>query len=419
MRLQQLIARGILGLLALALPSSSAWAAEASAEAHAVDQREACLSCHDFEDAFGASVQHQPFAAAECSACHNPHASRISALLRARPALLCARCHGEIAETMQREHVHQPVSEGRCSSCHDPHASKHEGLLVEDGVELCTSCHEQIGGWQERDNQHSPFRKGQCLRCHDPHAGDHPALGVSTEADTCGACHPSSAKFRSDHGGFPVEEARCHQCHDPHASTRSGLFRSYLHAPFDGGDCTTCHAGADSAVPFELVSSQAELCGDCHADQVDAARSAAFPHVSAGGGECTTCHNPHMGEEASLLNGREMTVCLSCHDPGGARSGDEGRFSTHSDLPCSTCHAPHGSEGPLLLANEVIQLCNECHAHDHNVSHPMGVGLLDPRNNRPLDCLSCHGMHEAPAEGYLHADGQGEVCVGCHKEINF
>jgi predicted CXXCH cytochrome family protein len=388
-----------------------------SPAAHTVDQRQACLNCHDL--ALGARVQHPPVEAAECSACHNPHAARLSALLRDRPAMLCGRCHSEMADTLARANVHPPVAEGRCGSCHDPHSSEHDGLLVAAGIEVCSSCHEQIGAWQGRDIQHSPFRRGQCARCHDPHAGNFPALALANSAEICGSCHPSSAKFRTDHGGFPVETAACNQCHDPHASSGAGLFRGTLHAPFDGGDCSTCHAGSGGAAPFALVSGQAELCGDCHEQQVAESVAASFPHVSAGGGSCTSCHNPHAGEGSALLNDDQASVCLGCHDPGGSKSGIEGRFSSHSDLDCAQCHNPHGGNRPLLLAEDPILMCNECHGHQHKVSHPMGADRLDPRNGRPLDCLSCHGIHEAPAEKFLHASGKGELCIGCHKEIQF
>jgi len=386
---------------------------------HSVDQREACLTCHDLDGAFEARVLHAPVEEAQCSACHSPHASRFGSLLRERTVLLCSRCHGEMAAKTDRAQVHAPVADGACTECHAPHASEHAGLLREEGVALCSSCHGEIAEWLGRKTQHSPFRRGQCARCHDPHASDFPALAVDTQAAICGNCHPPSAKFRSDHGGFPVDQAECQQCHDPHASDRLGLFKPNLHAPFEDGDCSVCHSGASGAEPFQLVGSQAELCGDCHDEQVERSRAAPFPHISAGGGGCTACHNPHAGEGAALLQGSGTGVCLSCHDPGGAESGLEGRFSSHESLECAQCHDPHGGDRPLLLATDPIQLCNECHGHQHNISHPMGDEIRDPRGGRPLDCLSCHGIHHSTPAKYLHNDGKGELCVGCHKEINF
>jgi predicted CXXCH cytochrome family protein len=34
-----------------------------------------------------------------------------------------------------------------------------------------------------------------------------------------------------------------------------------------------------------------------------------------------------------------------------------------------------------------------------------------------MDCLSCHGMHDAPHDDYLHRAGERDLCIACHKEI--
>jgi predicted CXXCH cytochrome family protein len=145
-------------------------------------------------------------------------------------------------------------------------------------------------------------------------------------------------------------------------------------------------------------------------------REASFPHVSAGGGSCVDCHNPHAGDTESLLKEPLAETCVSCHDPGGSSSGEEGRYVTHGgELACTSCHNPHGGDRPLLLAEGPIELCGSCHSHEHSVSHPMGEATADPRTGRSMDCLSCHGIHNAPHEKYLHRSGDRELCVGCHK----
>ena len=82
------------------------------------------------------------------------------------------------------------------------------------------------------------------------------------------------------------------------------------------------------------------------------------------------------------------------------------------DLPC-----PHGCEHPLLLASDPVSLCSECHDYEHDASHPMGQGARDPRNGRLMDCLSCHGIHDAPYEKYMHLAGERELCLTCHTEF--
>jgi predicted CXXCH cytochrome family protein len=382
-----------------------------------VDQMAACLSCHDLSASLSARVRHQPAAAGECSACHNPHASRFATLLKGQPGALCGECHGEVQRQLQRPVGHRPAVEGRCASCHEPHGGPHAALLRSPNSELCTSCHGEVGEWQERRLQHGPFAQGRCGVCHEPHGALAPALLKGAEAQICASCHPADARFRQAHRGYPVEQAACHQCHDPHASSGRALLRETLHVPFAGGDCSSCHPRANAATPFALLASQGELCGACHPDQVKASRQAAFSHLSAGGGSCTECHNPHAGEGAALLRGSLQRVCLTCHDPGGARSGLPGRRLTHGrEMECTACHAPHGGAEPLLLARESVELCASCHTHQHNVRHPLGEGTLDPRTGAPMTCLTCHGIHDAPYEFALHLSGDRDLCISCHRD---
>lgn len=383
-----------------------------------VNQLEACGQCHDLEDALSAPVRHEPAASGDCSSCHNPHVSRFEKLLRERPGPLCLECHGDVQAELERPVVHPPVAEGQCASCHEPHGGQHRGLLVAAGADLCVQCHQEVETWRERPVRHVPFAQGRCDACHEPHAGNAPGLLTQEGGASCTQCHAMDAGLRAAHQGYPVERAACQQCHDPHASSRPGLFRQALHAPFEGGDCTTCHPGPNAPDPFATVAPLDRLCGECHEDQVTASREARFPHVSAGGGACVACHNPHTGDGDGLLKADETSLCISCHDPGGARSGQTGRHLTHGDgLSCSTCHAPHGGEQPVLLAKDSIELCGDCHTHQHGVTHPLGEETRDPRNGDPMTCRSCHGLHDAPYEFYLHRSSDHELCISCHKDF--
>jgi predicted CXXCH cytochrome family protein len=129
------------------------------------------------------------------------------------------------------------------------------------------------------------------------------------------------------------------------------------------------------------------------------------------------CHSPHTASGSKMLTGDVREVCLRCHDPGGADSGAPGHFASHGELACNVCHGPHGAEQPLLLIQDPIRLCGACHEHQHSVTHPLGEATLDPRNGQPIDCLSCHGIHDAPYPKYLLRGGDRELCVGCHTEL--
>ncbi len=380
-----------------------------------IDQKAVCLECHDLE--LDAAVAHPPARDGDCSACHNPHVSRFAGLLKERPGPLCLSCHGDLTAGLEQAVVHGPVAEGRCTDCHEPHGGAHGKLLVAEGTDLCRSCHQEIVAWEERPVRHSPFRRDKCFICHESHAAAFPHLSKRAAGETCAMCHPRNAKFSSAHQGYPVEQTACGGCHDPHASSQAGFFRENLHFPFADGECSDCHLPPDAEEPFGLAARQDQLCGDCHDEQVEASREAAFPHVSAGGGACTACHNPHAGDGGGLLNEPLQELCLSCHDPGGAASGEAGRYTGHGDLDCSACHASHGGDRPVLLVAEPLQLCGECHSHQHSVTHPMGEQARDPRNGQPMDCLSCHGVHDAPHPMYLHREGSRELCLACHTDL--
>jgi predicted CXXCH cytochrome family protein len=382
--------------------------------AQEIDQKKVCLSCHDYLEAeITGDTTHPPAADGDCTACHNPHVSRFAGLLRERPGRLCVECHTNLAEELTRHVVHAPVEEGRCVACHAPHGGSHDNLLVAPGAELCSSCHAEVADWQSRPMRHSPFRRNECSTCHEAHASSFAHLSKRPGSDNCMTCHVNDAKFQSAHKNYPVVEADCVGCHDPHASTVAGFFRGQLHFPFAEGDCSDCHGAANSENPFQV---DPNLCGDCHADQVSQSREAVFSHVSAGGTGCTFCHNPHSGDDTALLNQPPEKLCLSCHDPGGSSSGQEGRYTTHAQglVTCTICHAPHGSDQPLLLTSDPVTLCNGCHEHQHNASHPMGEAARDPRNGQLMSCLSCHGVHDAPYEKYMHLDGERDLCLTCH-----
>lgn len=288
--------------------------------------------------------------------------------------------------------------------------------MTQGAETLCASCHADVNEWKGRAVQHAPFADGSCEACHDAHASDASGLLVATGVDLCSSCHSMDASLRRLHGGQPVEKAACQQCHEPHASAKKGLFREAAHAPFASGECSTCHPGPAAADPFATLAPLDELCGGCHAETVEAARQAPFPHVASGGGGCVSCHNPHTGDGA-LLAKEQKSLCAECHDPGGSSSGDETRHLSHGGFECTTCHEPHGGTRPMLLADDVVELCGSCHSHEHGVAHPLGEETRDPRTGTPMDCRSCHGIHRAEGKMYLFESDVRMLCVGCHKDM--
>lgn len=390
----------------------------AAAPAQEIDQLDVCLTCHDdVEQQLKAPMSHPPAQDGECTACHNPHVSRFEGLLQERPGPLCLECHTELQEELSGEFLHGPVAQGRCAECHQPHGGEHESLLKAPVPDLCATCHSQVTAWRHMETQHNPFRREKCNICHLSHGASYHALGKRPTQEACLLCHRNMEKLQPAHGGYWMEKANCIYCHNPHASERPGLFSGKLHPPFEDGDCGICHESATSDEPFALQEVETDLCGECHDEKVEAVREAPFPHLGLGEKGCTACHDPHAGVDTQM-RAPTMKVCLTCHDPGGSSSGEEGRFKTHAeDLDCQTCHNPHGGSQPRLLNEDPITLCGGCHEHQHAVTHPMGETTRDPRNGQPMSCLSCHGIHDAPYPKYLHLSGERDLCLSCHTEL--
>ena len=108
-------------------------------------------------------MEHGPYAARMCTACHEPAAT--NALL-APAEDLCLRCHDLRRD---KKYTHGPLFSGGCLVCHDPHSSQYRNLLVSESDNFCFHCHEQ--GSVERIVGHEGA-EGQCTSCHDAHSSN-------------------------------------------------------------------------------------------------------------------------------------------------------------------------------------------------------------------------------------------------------
>ena len=147
---------------------------------------------------------------------------------------LCFQCHDTFeANVFRKKVVHQPVAEGQCSACHEPHASATSGLLKRSMSELCLTCHNDID--EQPGKSHAPFAKGQCATCHLPHSGDRRALLKADNSAVCLSCHQSSPALRRQHLNRSLDGVDCLECHQPHKSQQVSLLRENLHQPFCRG----------------------------------------------------------------------------------------------------------------------------------------------------------------------------------------
>jgi predicted CXXCH cytochrome family protein len=114
-----------------------------------------------------------------------------------------------------------------------------------------------------------------------------------------------------------------------------------FHSPYQEKDCASCH---DQSTMGRFVSTQPELCYQCHDDFKNTYK---VLHGPVAGGQCTICHSPHQSENENLLIRTGQSLCLYCHDIEQVMVTEE-----HKDIQganCTDCHNPHGGEDKLIL----------------------------------------------------------------------
>ncbi|RKZ14654.1 hypothetical protein DRQ53_11015 [bacterium] len=379
-----------------------------------VNQPDVCYLCHEsVQDQQEAPHVHTAFAEGNCSNCHNPHASKHAALLAGEERDICLSCHAPIAEALTRSTSHSPVERGECTACHDPHASQNSGQLHLPLIEQCTECHAVIADWLKRPMVHEPVASGDCETCHDPHGSEFAALLPGQIVETCRSCHEADAAMNAAHGSPALAESDCTACHDPHSSDGPGLLRSIEHGPFASGNCTTCHGDMDGRTDFRVADIRT-LCERCH---MSTRQFADFPlhHNLDHPRSCVQCHNPHASNVEALLLKRSTDLCAGCHFAEPEREKPRAAYATHDVMDCGECHVPHGGVNENYLRTLSTDLCSDCHTEAHQVSHPVGPDVIDPRTEMAVNCLSCHQLHGADFAKYLPLDPTRDLCLQCHR----
>ncbi len=396
-----------------------------------------CWTCHgNLGPERTMDYQHQPFAANNCTSCHDPHASNFAPVLRAAPRALCVTCH-PIGREINRTYAHQPAAEYRCLECHKPHASDYSGILIAGQRDLCFTCHPSVASLSTMSVQHQPFIGDNCTGCHEPHGADATPLLTESDPQLCYSCHATFPERFSRASHHPVGSVlNCSACHQPHASDTSGLLAatseralcvschadigamSYLsvqHAPFEDEPCTSCHVPHGSPYSPLLLNPQPNLCYICHP-----ALAEAMDKPSHHPDECSRCHTVHASEYPKLLLTQNNNgLCYECH------SGIQPSFvkSSHAQISCQDCHRPHGSRYEALLRGSGPKMCTECHTPlpkymgDGDQSHRASRRFLDIHAAEPLTCTStCHNPHGSK---YVHMTrnypaGKDGLCLQCH-----
>jgi len=380
-----------------------------------VKQPDVCFQCHvDMAETGKLKHVHTAFAAGECSDCHNPHASIHASLLEDDARVLCLSCHEDVKTDLNKMSQHAPVVSGSCLDCHDPHASEFEFQLKRGGAALCAGCHTNIKAWQDEPIVHAPFGAGECTTCHTPHGSDNVKLLSNSPPALCLDCHDVDQTFRAKHGRPGIEKSNCTTCHDPHASPVAGLLRANQHAPFEAGQCESCHISGGSEEPFAIAADVKDLCQGCHGEM--GGKNLKYHHNLDDSRSCLNCHNPHASNVSELLRAKQQDLCLGCHFNGPELTKPKSEYITHNGQACTTCHLPHGADNDKYLKSVGVDLCTGCHEGAHRSSHPVGDDTIDPRTGKQLTCISCHQLHGADFEKYLPLDPTMDLCIQCHKK---
>lgn len=321
------------------------------------NRNEMCLFCHVVEVPAD-SIQHKPFLEGDCLACHDPHGSRETALLRGeRYADSCATCHGDI--TGAHDIVHGPASAGACGACHEPHAAPRPFLLAAEGRDLCLRCHVTTG--LEIDSMrvvHEPAR-GDCRVCHDPHATDNAALLSEDPTTLCTGCHEDIAHTidtaSTKHAAVTTERG-CLNCHASHATDHGALLKNDVNTL-----CFECHNKQIKRPDGTMIPDMKSLIENGHS-----------LHGVIAQQSCIACHDIHGGGHRRLLTKEypssiyypfdetAYALCFTCHDRElvleartnavtSFRNGDENLHYVHvhrdqKGRTCSVCHDAHAAD---------------------------------------------------------------------------
>jgi predicted CXXCH cytochrome family protein len=182
------------------------------------EPRKLCVTCHEEIEQLivnskivhGAINQDR-----QCENCHYGHSSSLPNLLKKSPLDTCLTCHDReislengrkienMAELLKKNpNHHGPIRQADCSACHNPHASAHFNLLKEtypesfnapfdpNNYKLCFKCHRSELVSSEGGGGLTQFRDGE-INLHYIH--------VKSSGLTCRACHAVHASKRHAH----------------------------------------------------------------------------------------------------------------------------------------------------------------------------------------------------------------------------
>ncbi len=242
---------------------------------------------------------------------------------------------------------------------------------------------------------------------------DKPQISMASQESTCLGCHDGSVRDSRK----KVWQEQSHKT----GITPPATMQVPPGLPLENGKlaCRTCHTahnvpGAEdmsSTFFLRVENDQSQLCKLCHSEKADG-----------------PTHGSHPVGPMAIATPANLVAA-------GAKTGPKGQ-----ELICQSCHGAHGSKADKLLVLSASDnaLCVSCHeklkpgqwgegGHTHPVDAPLATAaqrqaIVDmgthagPRDT--LACLSCHRLHDSPAQGKLLADvlTDSKLCLRCHSD---
>lgn len=179
--------------------------------------------------------------------------------------------------------------------------------------------------------------------------------------------------------------------------------------------CRECHRmKVDPAVDLEPANKEDIFCVSCH----DADMQRKHMHGEATW-QCLACHDDE-GSPKYALRDMDGSFCLNCH----------GEYIdllmemkvVHvpvKEKRCLVCHNEHSAKDEPLLKNSVNEVCNTCHQDKFDGNHitpghPVWAQKDPSREDKNLNCVSCHDPMAASLESLLKYEPGMTMCQVCH-----
>jgi hypothetical protein len=398
-----------------------------------------------------------PFAAANCSTCHNP-------------TLWTNVVFNHAATGWALTGSHQLAPAGKVVACTDCHVGNNYTFTSANTD--CYGCH--MAAWQSTPSfggavpNHitAGFPTSLCSQCHDtilwtdstfnhastgfPLTNSH-QIAPAGKVTGCDQCH------LGNYSTLAIQPTDCgnSQCHLTTYNGTNNPVHSTAGAPFAAANCSTCHNTITwttavfnhSTTGFPLTGShqlapagKVVACADCHTGNN---YTAGFPPMDCGNSGCHLKDwnlTPTFGGAVPnhITAGFPMPLCSTCHD---TLLWTDGKFDhSTTGFPLQGPHmlpprtAVTGAIGPMVNA------CTDCHlggnyttgyptmdcygCHQTYYTNAQNYGATVPNHitaNYPTACVSCHTPWVTQAwlgavfnHTYFRIPHHGSVCSDCH-----